>query len=105
MTDMSLSGRAAIVGLGATEFSKNSGRTELRLAMESTLAALAGSQPKPPAPTCAFASRISVSVASRTTPPQRSRARSAFGRFTGRLISIALASVSARRLPASIALR
>ena len=41
MTDMSLSGRAAIVGLGATEFSKNSGRTELRLAMESTLAALA----------------------------------------------------------------
>ena len=28
MTDMSLSGRAAIVGLGATEFSKNSGRTE-----------------------------------------------------------------------------
>ena len=41
MTDMSLSGRAAIVGLGATEFSKNSGRTELRLAMEATLAALA----------------------------------------------------------------
>lgn len=41
MTDQSISGRAAIVGLGATEFSKNSGRTELRLAMESTLAALA----------------------------------------------------------------
>ena len=41
MTDMSLSGRAAIVGLGATEFSKNSGRTELRLAMEATLTALA----------------------------------------------------------------
>ncbi|WP_020653331.1 lipid-transfer protein [Massilia niastensis] len=37
----SLSGRAAIVGLGATEFSKNSGRTELRLAMEATLQALA----------------------------------------------------------------
>ncbi len=41
MTDISISGRAAIVGLGATEFSKNSGRTELRLAMEATLAALA----------------------------------------------------------------
>ena len=38
--DKSLSGRAAIAGLGATEFSKNSGRTELRLAMEATLAAL-----------------------------------------------------------------
>lgn len=41
MTDSTISGRAAIVGLGATEFSKNSGRTELRLAMEATLAALA----------------------------------------------------------------
>ena len=40
MTQSSLSGSAAIVGLGATEFSKNSGRTELRLAMEATLAAL-----------------------------------------------------------------
>ena len=40
MTSNSISGRAAIVGLGATEFSKNSGRTELRLAMEATLAAL-----------------------------------------------------------------
>ncbi|CAE6957607.1 Belongs to the thiolase family (plasmid) [Vibrio sp. B1REV9] len=38
--DSSISGKAAIVGLGATEFSKNSGRTELRLAMEATLAAL-----------------------------------------------------------------
>ena len=66
-----------------------------------TLAALAGSQPRPPAPTFAFASRISWSVASRTTPPQRSSARSAFGRFTGRLISMALASVSARRFAAS----
>ena len=36
-----ISNKAAIVGLGATEFSKNSGRTELRLAMEATLAALA----------------------------------------------------------------
>ena len=36
-----ITGRAAIVGLGATEFSKNSGRTELRLAMEAVLAALA----------------------------------------------------------------
>ena len=41
MNDPSISGRAAIAGLGATEFSKNSGRTELRLAMEATLAALA----------------------------------------------------------------
>ena len=36
----SISGKAAIAGLGVTEFSKNSGRTELRLAMEATLAAL-----------------------------------------------------------------
>ncbi len=41
MNDFSISGRAAVAGLGATEFSKNSGRTELRLAMEATLAALA----------------------------------------------------------------
>lgn len=40
MQSTPLSGRAAIVGLGATEFSKNSGRTELRLAMEATLQAL-----------------------------------------------------------------
>ena len=36
-----ISNRAAIVGIGATEFSKNSGRSELRLAVEATLAALA----------------------------------------------------------------
>jgi acetyl-CoA acetyltransferase len=36
----SISGKAAIAGLGVTEFSKNSGRTELRLAMEATIAAL-----------------------------------------------------------------
>ncbi|MGZ4455640.1 MAG: lipid-transfer protein, partial [Nocardioides sp.] len=36
-----LSGRAAIVGIGATEFSKESGRSELRLSVEATLAALA----------------------------------------------------------------
>lgn len=41
MTDFSIAGRTAIVGLGATEFSKNSGRTEVRLAMEATLQALA----------------------------------------------------------------
>ena len=35
-----LSGRAAIVGIGATEFSKESGRSELRLAAESVQAAL-----------------------------------------------------------------
>jgi acetyl-CoA acetyltransferase len=33
--------KASIVGIGATEFSKNSGRSELRLAIEATLAALA----------------------------------------------------------------
>ena len=36
-----LSGKAAIAGIGATEFSKNSGRSELRLAVEAALAALA----------------------------------------------------------------
>ncbi|CAG9243652.1 Acetyl-CoA acetyltransferase [Paraburkholderia unamae] len=40
MSSSILPGRAAIAGLGATEFSKQSGRTELRLAMEATLAAL-----------------------------------------------------------------
>jgi acetyl-CoA acetyltransferase len=48
MSEPSISGRAAIAGLGATEFSKNSGRTELRLAMEATLQALgdAGIDPR-----------------------------------------------------------
>jgi acetyl-CoA acetyltransferase len=36
-----LSGRAAIAGIGATEFSKDSGRSELRLAAEAARAALA----------------------------------------------------------------
>ncbi|MFG2195673.1 lipid-transfer protein [Streptomyces sp. NPDC048639] len=35
-----LGGRAAIAGIGATEFSKNSGRSELRLAVEAVHAAL-----------------------------------------------------------------
>jgi acetyl-CoA acetyltransferase len=35
-----LAGKAAIVGIGATEFSKNSGRSELRLAVEAILTAL-----------------------------------------------------------------
>jgi acetyl-CoA acetyltransferase len=38
---MTLSGRAAIVGIGATEFSKDSGRSELRLAAEAVRAAIA----------------------------------------------------------------
>ncbi|MGH3517012.1 MAG: lipid-transfer protein [Haloechinothrix sp.] len=44
---MTLSGKAAIVGIGATEFSKDSGRSELRLAAEAVRAALgdAGLQP------------------------------------------------------------
>ncbi|MFE5569118.1 lipid-transfer protein [Amycolatopsis japonica] len=37
---MTLSGRAAIAGIGATEFSKDSGRTELRLAAEAVSSAL-----------------------------------------------------------------
>lgn len=41
MNGNNIGGRAAIVGVGATEFSKNSGRTEIRLAMEATLTALA----------------------------------------------------------------
>lgn len=36
-----LSGRAAIAGIGATDFSKDSGRSELRLAAEAVTAALA----------------------------------------------------------------
>jgi len=35
------SGKASIVGIGATDFSKNSGRSELHLAVEAVLAALA----------------------------------------------------------------
>jgi hypothetical protein len=35
-----LSGKAAIVGIGATDFSKNSGRSELRLAAEPAMDAL-----------------------------------------------------------------
>ena len=35
-----LSGKAAIVGIGATDFSKDSGRSELRLAAEAVLDAL-----------------------------------------------------------------
>lgn len=36
-----IANKAAIVGVGATEFSKNSGRSEMRLAVEATLSALA----------------------------------------------------------------
>nr|WP_040518680.1 lipid-transfer protein [Gordonia neofelifaecis] len=39
-TDRTLSGKAAIAGIGATDFSKNSGRSELRLAAECVNAAL-----------------------------------------------------------------
>ncbi|WP_280406680.1 hypothetical protein, partial [Nocardia carnea] len=40
-SDHPLSGRAAIAGIGATDFSKESGRSELRLAAEAVTAALA----------------------------------------------------------------
>ena len=39
---------AAIAGIGATEFSKNSGRSELQLAAEATAAALADAGLSPP---------------------------------------------------------
>jgi acetyl-CoA acetyltransferase len=38
---MSLSGKASVAGIGATEFSKESGRSELQLSVEAVLAALA----------------------------------------------------------------
>ncbi|QXQ16030.1 lipid-transfer protein [Skermania piniformis] len=41
------SGKAAIVGIGATDYSKNSGRTELRLAAEAVQAALADAGLRP----------------------------------------------------------
>ena len=40
MTERSLSDQAAIVGIGQTEFSKNSGRSELQLAAEASLSAI-----------------------------------------------------------------
>ena len=39
MSAHSFAGNTAIVGIGATEFSKNSGRSELRLAVEAVKAA------------------------------------------------------------------
>ncbi|MFI2431745.1 lipid-transfer protein [Streptomyces sp. NPDC018693] len=42
-----LAGRAAIVGIGATDFSKDSGRSELRLAAEAVRAALADAGLRP----------------------------------------------------------
>jgi acetyl-CoA acetyltransferase len=48
MSRHTYAGKAAIVGIGATEFSKNSGRSELQLALESAVAACedAGVDPK-----------------------------------------------------------
>jgi acetyl-CoA acetyltransferase len=40
MTEQTAAGKAAIAGIGATEFSKDSGRSELRLAVEAVRAAL-----------------------------------------------------------------
>ena len=40
MSERTLSGKAAIAGIGATDFSKDSGRSELRLAAEAVLDAL-----------------------------------------------------------------
>src|ERR1700712_2358299 len=42
-----ISDKVAIVGIGATEFSKNSGRTEIRLAVEAIHAALADAGVEP----------------------------------------------------------
>ena len=44
---MSLSGKAAIAGIGATEFSKESGRSELQLSVEAVQAALADAGLRP----------------------------------------------------------
>src|SRR5262245_33032626 len=41
LSDRSLGGKAAIVGIGATEFSKESGRSELQLSVEAVQHALA----------------------------------------------------------------
>jgi acetyl-CoA acetyltransferase len=53
---MSLAGRAAVAGIGQTEFSKESGRTEMRLAVEAASAALAdaGLSPKDVDGFCTF---------------------------------------------------
>ena len=40
-----LGGRTAVVGLGATEFSKESGRSEMSLACEAVAAAIADNKP------------------------------------------------------------
>jgi acetyl-CoA acetyltransferase len=57
MSDRSFASRAAIAGIGQTEFSKNSGRSELRLAVEAVLAALAdaGLEPRDVDGMCTFA--------------------------------------------------
>jgi acetyl-CoA acetyltransferase len=47
VTRRSLSGQAAIVGIGATEFSKESGRSELQLSVEATRHALADAGLRP----------------------------------------------------------
>lgn len=47
----SLGGRAAIAGIGATEFSKDSGRSELKLAVEAVGAALDDAGLSPPTST------------------------------------------------------
>ncbi len=56
MSEAKLGGKAAIAGIGATEFSKNSGRTEMRLAVEATLSALedAGIEPAEVDGMCTF---------------------------------------------------
>ncbi|MFP8873108.1 MAG: lipid-transfer protein, partial [Myxococcota bacterium] len=48
--------KAAIVGIGATEFSKNSGRSEMQLAVEAVTAALddAGLEPREVEGLCVF---------------------------------------------------
>lgn len=53
---MQLRDKTAIVGIGATEFSKNSGRSELRLAIEAVMAALedAGLSPRDVDGMCTF---------------------------------------------------
>ena len=49
MSARTLSGAAAIAGIGQTEFSKESGRSELQLSVEAVQHALAGRQDHPQA--------------------------------------------------------
>ena len=66
-----LSNRAAIVGIGQTEFSKNSGRSELQLASEAARAAIedAGLQPADIDGTVTFTADAACRIVPAAAPP------------------------------------